>query len=196
MPTPKFVAVVAAWIGLAAGFFAAPVEAQAPPSPPTLQQIEELLFGGTTRIGAPIGSILAWHKSLQGTPPLPDGWVECNGQEVTDGNSPYFGRTLPDLNGERRFLRGGGQSGDLESDEVRSHSHAVNTVHDHGYGDFYWRDTGNDPLFSTPTGDASGQRVEDGRTTGPGGGLISSAASGGPETRPVNMSVVWIIRIR
>lgn len=49
----------------------------------------------------PIGSVLAWLKSLgtTHTPSLPDGWVECNGQTLSDSDSPYNGDTIPDLNG-------------------------------------------------------------------------------------------------
>jgi len=33
------------------------------------------------------------------TPYLSDGWAECNGQALSDADSPYNGFTLPDLNG-------------------------------------------------------------------------------------------------
>ena len=35
----------------------------------------------------PIGSIIAWHKSFSNSPALPDGWVECDGQVLSDPNS-------------------------------------------------------------------------------------------------------------
>ncbi len=74
----------------------------------------------------PVGTIVAWHKSLRGTPALPDGWAECNGQEITDADSPYNGRRMPDLNDDRRFLRGANSSGDLEDAAVGTHDHNMN----------------------------------------------------------------------
>jgi hypothetical protein len=62
-------------------------------------------------MAAPIGSIVAWHKSFANTPSLPNGWVECNGQTLSDSESVYDGQVIPDLNGETRFIRGGATSG-------------------------------------------------------------------------------------
>lgn len=65
----------------------------------------------------PIGSIIAWHKNGAEGLTLPDGWVECNGQAISDADSPFNGSTAPDLNsqvyaGNRgRYLRGGNTSG-------------------------------------------------------------------------------------
>ena len=66
----------------------------------------------------PVGSIIAWHKNMPGTPPLPEGgpWVECNGQELDDPayeGSRYYGKKLPNLNHQHGglFLRGGRKSG-------------------------------------------------------------------------------------
>ena len=42
----------------------------------------------------PIGTVLAWDKSLTNTPPLPGTWAECNGQTVLDPESPYHGLSL------------------------------------------------------------------------------------------------------
>ena len=44
----------------------------------------------------PIGTILAWHKTLTGTP-LPEGWLECNGQRVDVRNSPLFGKNFAEF---------------------------------------------------------------------------------------------------
>lgn len=49
--------------------------------------------------------------------------------------------------------------------------------HTHSYGDYYWRDTGDVAAYSTPSGDSSGERVEDTRTTVP-AGLHTHSASG------------------
>ena len=48
---------------------------------------------------SPIGSVVAWLKSFTNTPQtLPAGWVECDGSVLSDGESVYYGETLPDLN--------------------------------------------------------------------------------------------------
>ena len=103
----------------------------------------------------------------------------CSGQTVSDADSPIDGEVLPDLNGERRFLRGGNVAGAMEDDQIGEHRHS--------YNDYYYSDTGDDNNFSTPTGDDVGQRLQAARTTG---------AAGGSETRPINMTVTWIIRIK
>lgn len=63
----------------------------------------------------PVGTILAWTSHMTNSPPLPAGWMRCDGQKVDDERSPYFGQRLPDLNraeGEGgRFLRGAPESG-------------------------------------------------------------------------------------
>lgn len=72
-------------------------------------------WGTGTGVTAPVGGVIAWLKSYTNTPALPDGWVECNGQTLSDGDSVYNGQTIPNLNasggGEKRFLRGSTTSG-------------------------------------------------------------------------------------
>ncbi len=73
----------------------------------------------------PVGSVVAWSKSMPGTPALHPSWVECNGQVLSDPNSPYDGQTIPDLNGgvsTPRFLRGGNSSGAVGGTEEHTHS--------------------------------------------------------------------------
>jgi len=72
----------------------------------------------------PVGAIVAWHKDLSGTPALPAEFVECNGQEITDTESPLHGQHAPDLNGDLSgvptFVRGnttsGGDGGSVSKD--------------------------------------------------------------------------------
>lgn len=71
-----------------------------------------------TTMAVPIGTIVGWHKSLDGVPSLPDGWEECNGQQIIDTDSPLYLTYLPDLNteifagtGRGIYLRGGLESG-------------------------------------------------------------------------------------
>ena len=140
----------------------------------------------------PIGSIMAWHKSLVKAERPPPGWYECEGQTVTVGegaSAKIF--ALPDLNKSRRFLRGGTDSGKDEEDAFQGHWHNF----------YYLSDTNNggdaDPndhlLKMDPPNkpDPLTVNVRD---------AISDGKNGQPriadETRPKNMSVVWIIRMR
>lgn len=72
--------------------------------------------GGGDVAEPPIGSIQAWHKSLTGVPVIPDGWVECNGQVLSDAESPLDGQTIPNINGSGGlFIRGGASSGTIDT---------------------------------------------------------------------------------
>lgn len=153
----------------------------------------------------PLGSIIAWHKSMTGTPSLQDGWVECNGQTINDAASPYNGRTIPNLNsnntykGRGLFLRGGISSGTYQDDYLEHHVHS--------YSGYFYPDIvkiGNDICSKI---DKSGQIICDYEfeihnynfssvTTGT---IVESYPYSGKsstETCPVNMSVVWIMRIK
>ncbi len=60
----------------------------------------------------PIGGIVDWYKNTIGAGSvLPDGWVECNGQVLSDAESPLNGGTIPDINGsisaQQNFRRNG-----------------------------------------------------------------------------------------
>ena len=71
----------------------------------------------------PIGIILPWAKTLTGVPALSDNFVECNGQVLSDAESPLDGQTIPDLNGDNRFLRGNSTSGGAGG--ATSHTHTT-----------------------------------------------------------------------
>ena len=74
---------------------------------------------------APIGSIAAWLKSYANTPALPSGWVECNGQTLSDADSVYNGQDIPNLNGSNYFLRGNATSGTTGGTATHTHSTPV-----------------------------------------------------------------------
>lgn len=82
----------------------------------------------------PIGSIIAWNKSMEGTPKIHDSWVECNGQKIADKESPYFRSKTPNLNnqvyanGRGYYLRGGNESGKFnESTYYTDNGHKYGT---------------------------------------------------------------------
>jgi len=135
---------------------------------------------------APVGAILAWHKSKEGTPGLPDGWVECNGTPIFDEDSPFYQKNTPNLNGRALFLRGGNSSGGEQEQDWKS---------------FY------------VTGTQNGLPYKHSAVLIPKTGLNSEYIYGGSwgigqpnslqikfdtssEVRPKNMSVVWIMRIK
>ena len=84
-------------------------------------------FNGTTTtnlVMAPIGAVVAWLKSYTNTPQtLPGGWVECNGQTLDDEDSVYDTQTIPDLNGDNRFLRGNSTSEGTGGTSSSAHTH-------------------------------------------------------------------------
>lgn len=67
------------------------------------------------------------NYTIYKTPYLPDGWVECNGQVLSDSDSPYNGETIPDLNGENRFLMGSSTSGTTGGTTRHSHQVVLNS---------------------------------------------------------------------
>ncbi len=139
----------------------------------------------------PVGAIIAWHKSLSGTLAVPANWVECNGQVLDDADSPYDGQTIPDLNNSGRFLRGAMISGTMQQDAFQGHSHWKNQDHlaelilagpggsNHTfYGCCDWMNW----LFRGETGEPKNRGYGEPREA--------------DETRPVNMSVVWVIKVK
>lgn len=71
----------------------------------------------------PIGSILTIHKDLTGVPEIIQGnLVLCDGSVLNDSESLLNGSTLPNLNGDNRFLRGGlNDSTDTFGAETHNH---------------------------------------------------------------------------
>lgn len=134
----------------------------------------------------PIGVIIAWHRDLDPTkiyiPSLPSGWAECNGQVLNDTESPFHGQVIPNLNAEGRFLRGAAMSGIFQSDEFKGHSHTMGT--------------GGADSFQMAAGGATQRLSHFIPDTYNAGGPKSTNAAGGNETRPTNMSVVWIMKVK
>lgn len=158
-----------------------------------------------TTMSQPIGSIAAWHKSLTGCPALPGDWVECNGQTLSDSDSPFDGQTIPNLNGdatganspglarkEKMFLRGDTSSGTGQDDatavnglnvENDTHNHTITHNADNISGIGVQALAGYDWGYRTAT-IACNNDTHDHNLTGD------------TETRPPNMTVVWIMRIK
>jgi hypothetical protein len=146
----------------------------------------------------PIGTILAWHKSEGSTPGLPASgeWVECNGQTLNDLASPYHTHVIVNLNGDlaginspgqsakiAMFLRGGLTSGTGQQDAFQGHLHTVGPVP----GAYDAVVSGGSNAWSSTTSLNTSAPISDGTN-----GTPRTAG----ETRPVNMSVVWIMKVK
>ena len=120
---------------------------------------------------------------------LPAGWQRCDGT-VIGHPSPWAGKLTPDLNNEKRFLRGGHDSEQLtlEEDSVVSHGHSA-----------------KDKFF---LGIAGNQNCPEGSVTAQVMGIANDPPSddkicerdtgeafGAEETKPKNMNVIFIIRV-
>ena len=147
----------------------------------------------------PIGGVIAWLKDLSGVSSLSGNWAECNGQTISDGQSPLNGVTLPDLNGssgDQTFLRGNTSSGSTGGSDTHNHSIGSHT-HNFTISDItattplptlQYVDTGTtnsrDTFNDTDTYALSG--TTDGAT-----GTTSTE-----DNIPTYYEVVWIIRIK
>jgi hypothetical protein len=144
---------------------------------------------GWSEAGAPpVGSIEAWTNHIPGSPvSLPYGWVSCNGQVLNDSASSLNGQTLPDLNnpggtaGVTAFLRGTtGNTGSFQNDTFQGHQHNVDSG-----------SSGSGLVTSGGGYDGVGLSTVAITTDG-----INGAPRVANETRPRNMSVIWIMRVK
>ena len=119
---------------------------------------------------APIGTISAWvTKPMKETVEdemvsLPEGWVRCDGATIPEP-SVWAGQLTPNLNGEKRFLRGASDSEvlNLEEDQMQDHKHQVSDPgHFHKYDDYSNHADGEDGHWgpgSRLSSDISGERA-------------------------------------
>jgi hypothetical protein len=157
----------------------------------------------------PIGTIMAWHNSIPGTPTLPLNWLECNGQEIRDAKSPFFNRATPNLNGDgqNRFLRGSNVSGEFMDDDTKT------IVVSNGGGGggaipYHGQMNGdNGYVDGTITVSKNGTSNNGNSTSKPlntgqfgwndEGNVIGLTFSlGGGEVKPKSMNVIWIMKIK
>ncbi len=149
----------------------------------------------------PVGSIMAWFKDFEDISiPLPSGWVEANGQIITDKDSPFYASggefSVPNLNGEKRFLRGSDIAGTLQSDQFQDHKHGFTQATKTGNAGFHHLNylPGHQNVGLGPGFGGQLQHHEHAIPAGTVGD--PNSGSHGGETRPINMSVVWIMRIK
>lgn len=153
------------------------------------------LAAGAVLNGVPTGTVVSFAGAS-----APSGWLMCDGAAVSrtayaalfsvigtvygagDGSTTF---NLPDLRGE--FVRGldsgrgvdpGRVLGSAQGDEVQSHGHALRS----GSGNIAFMN------MNTPVMGATGSGGNNGWTTG------QIAATGGSETRPRNVALLYIIK--
>jgi hypothetical protein len=120
------------------------------------------VYSGGGLVGVPVGVIVPWHKSMSNVPTLPPQWVECNGQTISDAQSPMNGQTLPNLNGQvygggrGYYLRGGVTSGGFNNSSYVTSNAAKyqfgtgsGTYYGIGYGEINNTESGNVASYST-----------------------------------------------
>jgi hypothetical protein len=150
-------------------------------------------------IEVPVGTIMAWDKSRTGTPALPANFVECNGQTLNDAESPYNGQVVANLNGVASgqgisgitgkpgvYLRGASTSGTGSDDQFQGHNTVIPVVNS-GLG-------GSQRMVVSAASDAVATNFY---TATP---IIADGVNGTPrvgtETKPITMTIVWIMRIK
>ena len=160
----------------------------------TISEFEGYANSAWTSIGGRlVGEIIAYPNAT-----IPDGWLECNGQS-TSGYSALAavcGANVPDLRGE--FIRGfdnskGTDSGrTLLSAQAAAFASHTHTLTDPGHFHSETRASSRTVSDGGVSGAfvASTQSVNTGTsTTG-----ITIASTGGTETRPRNIALIYIIK--
>ena len=141
---------------------------------------------------SPIGSIVAWAKSLAGVPALPAGWVQCDGQVLSDPDSLLDGTTIPNLNGNNQFMRGNSTSGATGGSETMAHTHTIPGLKSEG-GELFLDDSA--VIIGGTSADPNSIFTEG--ATGATGVLdLKSSAASNAENRPPFYNVVWIMRVK
>ena len=140
---------------------------------------------------APIGTIVAWtprpNRDSYDEVSLPNGWIVCDGRIIDAGI--WKGKRTPDLNEERRFLRGGSHGNALSPEEDSIRPTTVYTEdYYQGYGNYC--PYGGDKVRNT--GFSNDGNLDDPYCKAERRVSIGS----GSETRPISVSVVWIMKIK
>ena len=152
---------------------------------------------------------MSWISRTSGseeTADLPDGWVRCDGGTIPHP-SIWAGKYTPNLNGEKRFLRGGIDADQLkfEEDQIQNHLHEFNDPgHSHAYEDKWipaditeinQMDDTRGIYQYKPIQHFDERRETYSISTGISVGLVKSNYRRGEETRPKNMNVIFIMRV-
>lgn len=90
------------------------VDSDAPLSP--LSRLASVPFALSSAGDVPVGGVIDWFRPDL-TTAVPDGWAVCDGSTISDPDSPFNGKALPNLVG--RFVRG------LNPAQLSSYGYAV-----------------------------------------------------------------------
>jgi hypothetical protein len=129
----------------------------------------------------PIGVAIPWFGSMTGCPALPDGWWLCDGSTITDPESPLNGQAAPAINNTGRFVRGSTVSGTLQEQATAKNGLSGSA---------------GIPTYPTSTQGFTSNLVGSGTSTQGGTETVGISLSGDAETRPINISAIWVIRIK
>ena len=156
----------------------------------------------------PIGTIIPWINKVEKDGvlvdfPVAEGWHKCDGTTIPSG-SIWAGKTTPDLNGEMRFLRGAPESSVLETeeDQLQDHKHKF---HDPGHIHKYtYRHKHNRPDAAPgathPIDQLESEVLNNEATTSTSTGItiteVEDTYRTGSETRPKNMHVIYIMKVK
>ena len=158
-------------------------------------------FPSTNQI-SPIGSVTAWLKSYTNTPALSSGWVECNGQTLSDADSVYDGQVIPNLNGTSNstkiWLRGATTSGSTGGSATHNHSF-TGIAHSHSFTGIAGSTSVQVTQGSNNVSAGTNIKGTHTHTFTPTGTNSSTAATGTISTKnnlPPYYDVVWIMRIK
>ncbi|VVB59066.1 Uncharacterised protein [Candidatus Anstonella stagnisolia] len=122
----------------------------------------------------PIGGILPWAKTLAGVPAIPAGFVQCDGQTLSDADSPLNGQTMPALNAATQFLRGNSTSGSTGGSATHTH---------------------DDPDITVSRG-ADGSAQSGAGHSGSHTHVVTVPATASTNQEPPYYSVVFVIRVK
>jgi len=153
---------------------------------------------------APIGTIAAWvskpskETSDNEKVDLPNGWVKCDGSSIPHP-SVWAGTLTPDLNGQKRFLRGSNEKDMLtleaETTRLPDHKHnATSSPHSHTYTETHISNTCKTAsgsywcIYSTTANTGSTNVTIDVSN-------VYEHSKFSHETRPTNMNVIYIMRV-
>merc|ERR1719264_631119 len=165
-----------------------------------IQQLNDVISNDIAQLKqnlVPLGTIIAWvtkpTKETRQTVDLPDGWVRCDGATIPEP-SIWAGQLTPNLNREKRFLRGASDSEVLtmEADQMQDHKHIFSDPgHDHSYHDRYpdgseWNGVDWSLTHKSKVPDSPHYRSTGKTSTGIKVEGVSSGYRHGSETRPKN----------
>jgi len=154
-------------------------------------QLDDGYFNSLSAL-VPVGTIFPWAKNIAGVPALPTGWMECNGDPISNADSPMDGENTPNLNGGTyRMLRGESTSGGTGGADTHNHQWLENGGA--GGGDSTFDSAGTGAAFATGNYIAAGVTLTN--DTGNQTKNNSDTYTANESTLPAHYDVVWIIRI-